>query len=218
MPNTFFTSDFHFWHANIIKYCNRPFKSVEEMNEELIRRYNSVVSPDDTVYVLGDFAMAFRPVETITPRLNGKKYLVPGNHDWCFPTHKKSKNSPKAHAMWLEKYVECGFSGVLSLAWRLPSGLLLSHLPYKLSGDEHTAEYEERFTDYRLEDKGDFLLHGHSHGKWRKKGRLIDVGVDAWNFTPVSLAQIEELIAQGPDTAVVPLPMTSTIEQKEETK
>lgn len=201
-----FSSDHHFFHNNIIKFCNRPFASVEEMNEELIHRYNSVVQPDDVVYFLGDFSMAFRPVELYARRLNGRKFLVPGNHEFCFPAHKKSRKSPEQHAYWLKRYVECGFEGVLSLAWRLPNDLLLSHMPYAGSGDH--ADKEERYSEYRLADKGDFLLHGHTHGKWRKKGRLIDVGVDAWDFTPVSLEQIQELIALGPDVNLEPLPMT----------
>ena len=63
----FFTSDHHFYHSNIIKYCQRPFHSVEEMNEEMIRRWNSVVGVDDTVYYLGDFSLAKRPVELFAP-------------------------------------------------------------------------------------------------------------------------------------------------------
>ena len=79
----FFTSDHHFYHTNIIKYCNRPFQSVEEMNEEMVKRWNSVVNPGDTVYYLGDFSLAKRPVEVFVPRLNGEKHFIMGNHDVC---------------------------------------------------------------------------------------------------------------------------------------
>ena len=52
----FFTSDTHFWHVNIIKYCNRPFETIEEMNETIIEKWNSKISKDDIVFNLGDFA------------------------------------------------------------------------------------------------------------------------------------------------------------------
>jgi calcineurin-like phosphoesterase family protein len=87
----YFTSDHHFWHTNIIKYCNRPFVSVEEMNEALIQNWNDLVLPEDEVYYLGDFSMAARPVEIYTSRLNGIKYLVPGNHDFCHSYNNKSR-------------------------------------------------------------------------------------------------------------------------------
>lgn len=201
-----FTSDQHFGHQNIIKYCNRPFATVEEMNEEIVRRHNAVVGPDDYVFFLGDVAMNIDNVRKYVHRMHGKKHLVPGNHDLCHPSHKKSKK-PGAMEQQLRNYAAAGFESILSLAWRTPEDLLLSHMPYKGSGD-HADEPNERFADYRLEDKGGFLLHGHRHGVWRKKGRLLDVGVDAWDFTPVSLEQIQELIAQGPDTNADPLPMT----------
>lgn len=57
MTKTFFTSDTHFNHAKVIKYCARPFASVEEMNRELLSRWNAVVGPEDTIFHLGDFAM-----------------------------------------------------------------------------------------------------------------------------------------------------------------
>lgn len=68
----YFTSDHHFWHANIIRYCNRPFNSVEKMNEILIQIWNDLVAPEDEVYYLGDFSLAARPVEIYTQKLNGK--------------------------------------------------------------------------------------------------------------------------------------------------
>lgn len=80
--NTFFTSDTHFGHANIIKLCNRPFKDVEEMNEKLIENWNKVVSEDGTVFHLGDFAFGGSGLwNSVIPRLNGQIYLIIGNHE-----------------------------------------------------------------------------------------------------------------------------------------
>ena len=80
--HTFFTSDTHFNHANIIKFCNRPFKDVEQMNEVMIANWNSVIGKDDTVFHLGDFCLGGAAEWTkILDRLNGKIYLIMGNHD-----------------------------------------------------------------------------------------------------------------------------------------
>jgi calcineurin-like phosphoesterase family protein len=81
MKNQVFSwSDQHFGHSNIIKYCNRPFSDVEEMNETLIRNHNSVVNNDDHVIFNGDF-MFYKKDTGIFSRLNGIKTLVRGNHD-----------------------------------------------------------------------------------------------------------------------------------------
>ena len=78
----FVTADQHFRHANIIKYCDRPFATVDEMDAEMIRRWNEVVSIFDTVYVLGDFALAPIPlISDILLQLHGTKFLIKGNHD-----------------------------------------------------------------------------------------------------------------------------------------
>ncbi|MBQ4059987.1 MAG: metallophosphoesterase, partial [Lachnospiraceae bacterium] len=78
----FFTSDTHFYHSNIINFCGRPFKNVEVMNETLIANWNSVVGPDDIVFHLGDFCLGGSAEWTnILNRLNGKIYLIVGNHD-----------------------------------------------------------------------------------------------------------------------------------------
>lgn len=84
----YYTSDTHFGHANIIKYSNRPFKDVEEMNYELIRRWNEVVSPEDTVYHLGDFGFASAEKNNrIAVQLNGaQKFILWGNHCKSTPT------------------------------------------------------------------------------------------------------------------------------------
>lgn len=80
----FITADTHFGHKNIIDYCGRPFKSVEEMDEEMKRRWNEIVGPEDTVYHLGDVCMR----KSMTPywgrELNGRKMLILGNHDRSF--------------------------------------------------------------------------------------------------------------------------------------
>lgn len=82
MNNVWFTSDHHFGHLNILTYQpdERPFSSVEEMNEAMILRWNEVVKPQDTVYHVGDFCFG-RANIAIAGRLNGRKNLIMGNHD-----------------------------------------------------------------------------------------------------------------------------------------
>lgn len=74
-----FTSDSHHFHSNILNYCDRPYDTIEEMDEDLIRRWNGVVKEDDTVFHLGDFC--FGDIKKYTSRLNGNIILVKGNHD-----------------------------------------------------------------------------------------------------------------------------------------
>ncbi len=74
-----FTADTHFGHANIIKYCNRPFKDVQEMDEILIKNWNDRVQQGDNVYLLGDFSMG-DPTRYVQ-RLNGRIHVIRGNHD-----------------------------------------------------------------------------------------------------------------------------------------
>ena len=80
--NIWFTGDTHFGHANVIKHCNRPFKSADEMDETMIRNWNDRVSEHDSVYHLGDFSFSKGPkTREILDRLNGHIYLIRGNHD-----------------------------------------------------------------------------------------------------------------------------------------
>ena len=79
----FFTADTHWRHENIIKYCNRPFSSIEEHDKTLIERWNEIIPEDGIVFHLGDFAFASEQyIKDILEQLNGKKYLIFGNHDW----------------------------------------------------------------------------------------------------------------------------------------
>lgn len=82
MGKIYVTSDTHFNHKNIIEYCNRPYATVEEMNESIINNWNSTVGEDDTVFFLGDFCLGNREnLIELGHRLNGHKILVMGNHD-----------------------------------------------------------------------------------------------------------------------------------------
>lgn len=74
-----FIADTHFNHANIIKYCNRPFKDVDEMNSIMLKNWNDRISENDTVYIIGDFAMS--GARGILPHLKGRKILIEGSHD-----------------------------------------------------------------------------------------------------------------------------------------
>lgn len=108
----YFIADTHFSEENIMMYENRPFKSVTEMNEELIVRWNQVVSEDDVVYVLGDLGAANQEA-FILEQLKGNKYLVKGNHD--------TKSN--------QYYRESGFQEVYDCPIIIENFWILSHEP-----------------------------------------------------------------------------------------
>lgn len=194
--NIWFTSDLHIGHEKIIEFCGRPFPNTTVMNMELVRRWNSVVMPDDKVYVLGDLAMGKLSASlAIASTLSGRKYLVPGNHDRCF-----SGYEGKVRPEQIKWYEDAGFTilpeqHVLDI--QLHHGgssppLLLCHFPYV--GDSQELA---RYADKRPQYKGQWLLHGHTHWATRTTDdhpRQIHVGVDAWHYYPVSLSQIMDII------------------------
>ncbi len=196
----YFTSDQHFWHSNILKYCpNRPYATVEEMNEALVSNWNNLVRQEDEVISVGDFSLAIRPVEVYTPRLIGKKTIVAGNHDWIHPHHKKS-NTPTKQAQLIGKYHEAGWETVVTTEMRLYIPTIgevkICHIPYYGSEDHHT---DDKYAKYRPIDDGTILLCGHVHQSWKtsrsSKGTLmINVGVDVWDMKPVSMDEIATLI------------------------
>jgi hypothetical protein len=97
----FFTSDQHYGHAAVIRYASRPFADVAEMNEALVARFNDRVSPEDETFHLGDFSLDDRLVRDYLPRLNGRHHLIAGNHDACFPKHRKWRNAAdRYHRHW----------------------------------------------------------------------------------------------------------------------
>lgn len=171
MNNIFFTSDTHFYHANVIKYSNRPYGSVEEMNAAIIQNWNSVVRPGDRIYHLGDFGFA-RPEQLtrILEQLNGQKYFIVGNHD-------KSMwdASVKKHFIKYADMME------LSVG---KQKLVLCHYPLASWNRAH---------------HGSFMLHGHSHGSYVAPDyRIWDVGVDVNNMTPISYDEIERKLNKIP--------------------
>lgn len=161
---TYFTSDTHYHHVRIVEYCQRPFVSVEEMNEELIRRHNEVVSPSDHVYHLGDFCLgpAARAPE-IRARLSGHLVLVLGNHDRSARAMRAAGFEAVHHALTLDV-------GDVRVA--------LSHRP-------------PRTDAWRATGAG-YALHGHVHGAYARRGDLVNVGVDVRGFRPVTLAELLE--------------------------
>ena len=187
----FFTSDHHFDHTNIIKYCSRPFQSVDEMNEVMVKRWNEVVGVRDTVYYLGDFSLGKGSIEKFVPRLNGEKYLIMGNHDACHPCNKKKAE------MAVKLYEEVGFK-MLGLESAIEIGgteARLHHMPYQSSAPSEGYAKEPKHLKYRPVDDGRWLLHGHIHEKWQSKEKMINVGVDVWGFYPVPIAAIEKIIS-----------------------
>lgn len=170
-----FTGDQHFGHANIIKYTNRPFASVEEMDAELIRRWNEVVKSDDIVLHLGDFALGgWQDARNYFCRLKGK-IAVLGNiwhHD------KRWLDYDGAFYSYNEQRVEIYPPMVVAELHDgnpRPLSIVLCHYPF--------AEWDGKH-------HGAIHLHGHSHGKHKADGLIWDVGVDANNFYPVSLENI----------------------------
>lgn len=180
------SADLHFSHANIIDYAERPFRSVEEMNEAIIDRWNAVVSPDDTVWVLGDVALG-KIAESLplVGHLMGHKILLAGNHDrvWFGHTEKKTRG-------WTEKYLEYFDEVVQGVVDLEVAGhhVLACHFPYY--GDSKT---EERYPEFRPKDEGKILLCGHVHQSFRVKDKMINVGVDQWNFTPVAAEELHTI-------------------------
>ena len=176
--STFFTSDLHLGHANVIAYSGRPYADVPEMNEAIVNAWNSGIRPTDTVYILGDQCMGkLNETLAIAGRLQGIKLLIPGNHDRCHPNF----GGKKEPAYWRKRYMEeAGITTILPTQVNVKIGhhqrVLLCHFPY--AGD-HTGE-EDRYVELRPKDTGRMLVHGHVHDAWRQKGRQLNVALDAW--------------------------------------
>lgn len=188
--STFWTADLHLGHTNIIKYCDRPYKHADEMNEALIANWNDRVTEDDEVWVLGDVALGHgESTLSMLAALKGHKYLLVGNHDRIFPENKdayKDKWRPWYKAVFEEIYIWQAKTTLGGL------DLKMCHFPYE---PDERHEKTGRFTEYYPKrGKEDWLIHGHVHTSWktRPKTREINVGVDVWDYSPVSEQQLLE--------------------------
>ena len=195
-----YTSDHHFGHHNIIRYCGRPFPDADAMDKEMASRWNDAVADDDEVWILGDLAMGNVKVmlSAHVARLKGRKILVPGNHDRCWAGHKghTRKRADYYQTGGIDEIIDCPDPHTIA-----GQTVRLDHFPYKLD-----SRYDIKYAEWRPEDDGGWLLHGHIHEKWRQQQRQINVGVDAWHFTPVSEQTVADLITQGPTNTPCPDP------------
>jgi calcineurin-like phosphoesterase family protein len=172
----YFTSDQHFSHFNIIKYCNRPFSTIEEMNDTIIDNYNQLITPNDTCYMMGDFAMkgSYSYLCSLMWRLNGKKHYILGNHD----------NQAHFQQMVNDKVIE-SCNQVLGVSIN-KQYIWMSHYPHLTWNKSH---------------HGSWCTHGHNHSSIKPQASpfRVDVGVDAWDYKPVSFDQLVEYKKQLED-------------------
>ena len=176
----FLTSDHHWGHENIIKHCRRPFANVTEMDQYMIEQWNSVVGPADTVYHLGDLAHKRTPPERVAEivgELNGSIELLVGNHELDSTTWFDSK------ALFTNRMIiDTGLFSSVNPGYR---EILMN--PMQLVIMSHYA-----FETWHDMAKGAWALHGHSHGKLKKKTNRLDVGVDTHDFRPWSWNEIKQ--------------------------
>ena len=180
LSKLFFTADQHFYHKAIIQYANRPFTSIEEMNETLIKNWNDVVPSDGVVYNLGDVALgSIEATVDCLNRLNGTIYLIRGNHE---KTVMKSKV--------LRDRFEAIYEFTHELKIPDPDAKYVSSKGNQLVVLSHYA-----YQVWRNSCHGSFCLHGHSHnGLYTPDDMLrLDVGVDnpLCNFHPISYEQVK---------------------------
>jgi calcineurin-like phosphoesterase family protein len=179
-PMEFFTADTHFGHVNILRYCDRPFGSVEEMDAALIARWNRRVGPTDTVYHLGDFALGPRALwPDYRRQLNGTIVFILGNHDAPHDAFQQMLLPEDACATdWLYQS-----SGGRQIS--------LAHVPPNPDAPWPDHKRLARTNSFP-ETRPDHWFCGHVHGLWRTDPATgcINVGSDMWDFEPKTLDEI----------------------------
>ncbi|MDQ1080744.1 metallophosphoesterase family protein [Pseudoroseomonas cervicalis] len=160
-PRLFFTADTHFGHGGARGLYRRPFASVAEMDAAMLERWNATVAPQDEVWHLGDVALGPKPAALAA--LLGR--LHGRKH---LVTGNNDGPATRAWPGWasVRDYAEIVVEG---------RSLVLCHYPFR---------------SWRDMGRGGINLHGHSHGRLKPLARQCDVGVDAWDFRPVTLAEI----------------------------
>lgn len=164
----FYTADLHFDHKNIIKYCNRPFETVAEMNDVLIKNWNKKVRENDEVFMLGDFTMSGKDrARELLWLLKGRKYLIIGNHD----QFAKKKFETEGYLEWAKDYKMIKDEG---------TKVVLSHFP---------------MVSWECQHHGSIHLYGHIHNsdlhyELLSNERMFNVGVDVQDFEPKTLNEL----------------------------
>lgn len=176
----YFTSDTHFGHANIIKYCGRPFASVKEMDEVLVQKWNDTVTSKDTVYHLGDIAMGDWAISRANLfKLNGQIFYLTGNH------HSYKFIPPS----WQRLGAGYGWE-LIPARDPVPVNISLNHYAQRIWNKAH---------------HGAIHLFGHSHGQLEPYGKSVDVGVDSpWitgkaEYRPFSLFEVLKWASTQPE-------------------
>lgn len=165
----YYTSDLHLFHYNIIRLCNRKYKTVEEMNADIIKKWNAKVKPNDDVYILGDLvfkATDINVVKDTLKKLNGKKHLIKGNHD-KFLKQLRWQDYFES----LDVYKEIDDNGRM---------VCIFHYPI----EEWNGYY-----------RNSYMLYGHVHDNMadiKKHPRKFNVGVDVNGFEPKTLDELIE--------------------------
>lgn len=199
----FFTSDLHFGHTNIIKYCGRPFKTVDEMNATIVENWNKTVPEDGIVFDLGDFAIGGSSVwETFATQLNGEHHLILGNHDIKnFRTgYEKFFASVSMQqiievdgiSIWLNHYPYLCFGG----------SYLKDHSVWNLFGHVHSRP--EKYDFNKIDDPEVKEILGKDDDRLRHFfPTQYDVGIDLNGFKPVSFREVQANISKRFDGGIV---------------
>jgi calcineurin-like phosphoesterase family protein len=163
----YFTSDWHIGHERLcLVYCNRPFATIRKHDKAIPKRAKEVLTPDDTLYMLGDLTLAGPDYLNLFIKLiqqnipASKKVLVLGNHD----------------RMWWYHYIQMGFDAVHSELYLPEYDIYLTHDPKNA-----------------IKDMSKIWLCGHVHQHWKHTSNTINVGVDVWDFKPVSIEQLKDI-------------------------
>lgn len=176
----FFMSDPHFFHENSIANSDRPFTSVEEMNEAIVERTNATVSNKDELYILGDVSFGnHEQTYKILRKMHGCKTLILGNHDKLIKKSTQIKTEIFGNRVFEQHVI------------KIDCPELANHL--------HLNHYA--MLSWYSSHYGTGHLHGHHHGSLRSKpngSRMLDVGVDCNNFTPFSEVEVINFLTSIP--------------------
>ena len=174
----YFTSDTHFGHENIIRYCERPFRNAEEMNAELIRRWRETVPEDGIVFHLGDFAHGGSKLwNDILHALTGRKYLILGNHDM-----------KSLHQGYMGQFEHVTQQMTIKVGGQT---IVLNHNPFLCYG----GSYRDVWQLFGHVHSGLASHTGLDHPRLRMLFTLqYDVGVDNNDFRPISFAEVKAKI------------------------